>query len=166
TWNTVDGQDGGNDYYRGVGWYRRHYTVPDDQAGRELFLKFDGASLVTDLYINGTFVGEHPGGFAAFSWDVTPYLTVGGDSVLAVKVNNAFTPAVPPLAGDFTIGGGIYRHVWLIATDPLHVSLTDYASPGVYLTQTNVSAASADLQVTTKLQNDDSDAREATVLTE
>jgi beta-galactosidase len=166
TWNNLDGQDGGNNYYRGVGWYRKHYTVPDDQAGRELFLKFDGASLVTDLYVNGTFVGEHQGGFAAFVWDVTPYLTVGGDNVLAVKVNNAYNPDVPPLSGDFTIDGGLYRHVWFITTDPLHVSLTDYASPGVYLTQTNVSADSADLQVTTKLQNDGSDPREATILTQ
>jgi beta-galactosidase len=165
TWNNLDGQDGGSNYYRGIGWYRKHYTISDDLAGKELFLKFDGASLVTDLYVNGTFVGEHQGGFAAFVWDVTGYLNVGGDNVLAVKVNNAYNPAIPPLAGDFNVDGGIYRHVNLIATDPLHISLTDYASPGVYLTQTNVSAASADLETKTKLQNDDSVDRQATVLT-
>jgi beta-galactosidase len=164
TWNNLDGQDGGNDYYRGIGWYRRHYTVPDDQAGKELFIRFDGASLVTDLWVNGRYVGEHRGGFAAFGWDVTPYLTVGADNVFAVKVDNARNPDVPPLSGDFTVDGGIYRHVNLIATDPLHVSLTDYASPGVYLRQTNVSPASADLQVTTRLRNDDLTPRPATVV--
>jgi beta-galactosidase len=163
TWNNLDGQDGGNNYYRGVGWYRKHYTVPAELAGQELFLKFDGASLVTDLYVNGTFVGEHQGGFAAFAWDVTPYLTAGADNVLAVKVNNAYSPNIAPLSGDFTSDGGLYRHVNLIATNPLHVSVTDYASPGVYLQQTNVSAASADLQVTTKLQNDSATPRNVTV---
>ena len=164
TWNNLDGQQGGP-YYRGIGWYRKHYTVPDEWAGRELFLKFDGTSLVTDLYVNGTLVGEHQGGFAAFTWDVTGYLAVGQDNILAVKVNNAFNPDIPPLSGDFNVDGGIYRHVNLIATDPLHVSLIDYASPGVYLRQTNVSAASADLQVTTKLRNDDVADRDAAVLT-
>jgi beta-galactosidase len=164
TWNNLDGQDGGNDYYRGIGWYRQHYTVPDAQAGKEWFIRFDGASLVTDLWVNGRYVGEHRGGFAAFVWDVTPYLDVGADNVFAVKVNNARNPDVPPLSGDFTVDGGIYRHVNLIATDPLHVSLTDYASPGVYLRQTNVSPSSADLQVTTKLRNDDLTPRQATVV--
>jgi beta-galactosidase len=163
TWNNLDGQQGGY-YYRGIGWYRQHDVIPAEWAGRELFLKFDGASLVTDLYVNGAFVGEHRGGFAAFTWDVTPYLAVGQDNVLAVKVNNAYNPNIPPLSGDFTMDGGIYRHVNLIATDPLHVSLTDDSSPGVYLQQTNVSAASADLQVTTKLLNDDIIARQATVV--
>jgi beta-galactosidase len=166
TWNNLDGQDGGNDYYRGIGWYRRHYAVPDDQAGRELFIRFDGASLVTDLWVNGAFVGEHKGGFAAFVWDVTPYLRVGADNVLAVKVNNALNLDVAPLYGDFTMDGGIYRHVSLIATDPLHVSLTDYASPGVYVRQTNVSDARADLSVATKLRNDDAVRRGATVVAE
>jgi beta-galactosidase len=166
TWNNQDGQDGGNDYYRGVGWYRTHCPVPGDQSGRVLFLKFDGASLITGLYVNGTFAGEHRGGFAAFVWDVTPYLTLGRDNVFAVKVNNAFHPDVPPLECDFTIGGGLYRHVWLISTDPLHVSLTDFASPGIYLTPTNVSAEAADLRVTTRLRNDGSTPRGATVLTE
>ncbi len=164
TWNNLDGQQHGS-YYRGIGWYRRHYSVPDDWAGRELFLKFDGASLVTDLYVNGTFVGEHRGAFAAFTWDVTAYLAAGQDNVLAVKVNNLTNLDVPPLYGDFNVDGGLYRHVNLIATDPLHVSLTDYASPGVFLRQTNVSAASADLQVTTKLRNDDTADRAATVQT-
>jgi beta-galactosidase len=163
TWNNLDGQDGGNDYYRGIGWYRKHFTVPAQLSGKELFIKFDGAFFRTDLYVNGTFIGEHRGGFAAFVWDLTPYLTIGGDNVLAVLVDNSLDPNGPPLSGDFTMDGGLYRHVHFIATDPLHVSLTDYASPGVYLQQTNVSASSADLQITTKLQNDSPASRQTTV---
>ena len=96
TRNNQDRQDGGNDYHRGVGWYRTHCPVPCHQSGRVLYLKFDGASLASGLYVNCTFVGEHRGGFAAFVWDVTPYLAVGRDNVLAVKVNNAFHPDLLP----------------------------------------------------------------------
>src|SRR5258706_14579083 len=66
TWKNLDGQDGGGNYYRGIGWYRVHYTVSTNEAGRRLFLKFDGANIVSDVYVNGNFVGEHQGGFAAF----------------------------------------------------------------------------------------------------
>jgi beta-galactosidase len=165
TWNNLDGQTGGS-YYRGVGWYRKHYVVPADQAGQEFVLRFDGASLVTDLYVNGTSVGEHRGGFAAFSWDVTPFLHVGADNVIAVKVSNAFVSDVAPLSGDFNVQGGIYRHVNLIATNPLHVSLTDFASPGVYITPSNVTADSADLQVLTKARNEAATSRTLTVQTQ
>jgi beta-galactosidase len=164
TWNNLDGQDGGNNYYRGTGWYRKHYTVATERSGQELFIKFDGANFSTDLYVNGTFVGEHRGGFAAFAWDLTPYLTIGGDNVLAVEVSNALDAVEIPQSGDITWDGGLYRHVNLIATDPLHISVTDLASPGIYLQQTNVSAAAADLQVTTKLLNDSLMPRQATVV--
>src|SRR5437762_1361985 len=163
TWNNLDDQDGGSNYYRGIGWYRKHYTVPT-ALGQELFIKFDGALFTTDLYVNGTFVSEHKGGFAAFSWDLTPYLKVGVDNVLAVEVNNAADAVSLPQSGDITWDGGLYRHVNLIATDPLHISLTDYASPGVYLQQTNVSTYSANVQITTKLQNDCTTPRQATIL--
>src|SRR5881227_3357764 len=115
TWNALDGQDGGNNYYRGVGWYRRHLTPIASDAGKRLYLKFDGANSVTDLYVNGTLVGEHKGGYAAFGWDITSLLTVGADNVIAVKVNNAADSNLAPLGGDFTQFGGIYRHMNLIA---------------------------------------------------
>jgi beta-galactosidase len=153
TWNNLDGQDGGNDYYRGIGWYRLHYAVSTNAAGRRLFLKFDGANIVSDLYVNGSFVGEHQGGFAAFVFDATPYLNVGADNLIAVKVNNAYNANVPPLSADFTLFGGIYRDVHLLTTDPVQVSPLDYGSPGVYLKTTGVSSNSANLQVTTVVSN-------------
>src|SRR5437879_4813362 len=108
TWNNLDGQDGGNDYYRGIGWYRKHFTLPAELAGQELFIKFDGAFYRTALYVNGSFVGEHRGGFAAFVWDLTPYLTVGADNLLAVQVSNARDASAIPLSADFTMSGGLY----------------------------------------------------------
>ncbi len=162
TWNNLDGQDGGGNYYRGIGWYRVHYTVDPSYAGRRLFLKFDGAFLVSDVYVNGTLLGEHQGGFAAFVYDATPYLNVGGDNVIAVKVNNAFNADIPPLNADFTFFGGIYRDVHFLVTDPVQVSPLDFGSPGVYLKTTNVSSNSADLQVTAVVSN--STATTATVM--
>ena len=153
TWNNIDGQDGVKNYYRGVGWYRRHYTVDKNFAGRHFFLKFAGAFSVTDVYVNGSFVGEHQGGFAAFVFDVTPYLNVGADNVIAVKVNNAVNANIPPLSADFTFFGGLYRDVHLLVTDPVQISPLDYGSPGIYLQTTDVSSNSANLQVTAVLSN-------------
>ncbi len=153
TWNNIDGEDGVKDYYRGVGWYRRHFTVKKEFAGRHFFLKFDGAFSVTDVYVNGTFVGKHQGGFAAFVFDVTPCLKMGADNVIAVKVNNAVDTNVPPLSADFTFFGGLYRDVHLLVTDPVQISPLDYGSPGIYLKTTDVSSNSATLQVTAVLSN-------------
>jgi beta-galactosidase len=163
TWNNLDGQDGGNNYYRGVGWYRKHYTVPAGYAGRRLFLQFDGANIVTDVYLNGTSLGQHKGGFAAFRFDVTSLAVIGGDNVIAVKVNNASNVDIPPLSADFTFFGGLYRDVHLLVTDPLALTALDYGSSGVYLKQTNVSAASANLQVTAKVSNANAAAKSVTV---
>ena len=67
TWNATDGQDGGNNYYRGIGWYRRHYTPPASAAGKRIFLQFDGANIVTDVYVNGTMVGSIAAASRAFA---------------------------------------------------------------------------------------------------
>lgn len=164
-WNAVDGQDGGSNYYRGTGWYRRHYTPPADLAGRKLWLQFDGASLVTDVWVNGTYLGQHRGGFARFRFDATAALVPGRDAVIAVKVSNARVADVAPLAGDFTVHGGLYRAVSLWATDPLGVRMLDAAGPGVYLRQRSVTAASATVDVTAKLWNNSTAARTVTVRT-
>src|ERR1035437_1614734 len=163
TWNNLDGQESGANYYRGIGWYRTHYTVGNSLAGRHFFLKFDGASSVADVYVNGSFVGEHQGGFSAFAYDVTPYLNVGADNLIAVKVNNAVNTNIPPLSADFTFFGGLYRDVHLLATDPVHISPLDYGSPGIYLKTTSVSSNSAYLQVTAILSNSTATAQMVTV---
>lgn len=163
TWNNLDGEDGTKHYYRGVGWYRKHITLDKTIAGRRCFLIFDGAFLVTDVYVNGGFLGEHRGGFAAFVFDATPYLKPGADNVIAVKVDNAINPNIPPLSADFTFFGGLYRDVHLLVTDPVQISPLDYGSPGVYLKPTDVSSSSANLQVTTVVSNSTSVAQTVTV---
>ena len=153
TWNNLDGQDGGTNYYRGVGWYRKHFKVDNAFAGRQLFLKFDGAFSATEVWLNGNKLGEHRGGFAAFIFDATAFIKAHGDNVLAVKVSNAFDPDIPPLSADFTFFGGLYRDVHLLATDSLQVSPLDFSSPGVYLKTTEVTPASARLEVTAVISN-------------
>src|ERR1039457_5726165 len=108
TWDISDGQDGPSTrYYRGIGWYRTHYTVSNSYAGLHFFLKFDGTFSDANVWINGNYLGEHQGGFAAFVFDITPWVNVGGDNVIAAKVNNAFNADIEPLNADFTFWGGI-----------------------------------------------------------
>lgn len=164
-WNNLDGQDGGNNYYRGIGWYRLHYSADAGLTNRQFFLKFDGAFSVADVYVNGNYLGQHQGGFAAFVFDVTPYVNIGGDNLIAVKVNNAFNTNIPPLTADFTFFGGLYRDVHLLVTDPVQISPLDYGSPGIYLKTTSVSSNSANLQVTTVVSNSTASAQTVTVRT-
>ncbi|HUJ10369.1 MAG TPA: beta-galactosidase [Verrucomicrobiae bacterium] len=154
TWNNIDGQDGGDDYYRGVGWYRRHLKIDPQEAGKSFFLRFGAASTVADLFVNGQRAGSHHGAFATFCFDVTPLLHVGEDNVIAVKVNNAPNENIAPLSGDFTVFGGLYREAHLLVLDKLSVTPLDDAASGVYITQTNVSATSAELEIRTRLRND------------
>jgi beta-galactosidase len=163
TWNALDGQDGGNNYYRGPGWYRRHLTLPPELSGRSLFLKFDAASMVADVYVNGRRVGGHKGAFAAFIFDVTHVLNPAADNVIAVRVDNARNLNVPPLAGDFTLFGGLYRSVHLLALNNLSITPLDDAGPGVYATQDSVAADTAQLHVTTRLRNAAANEKTATV---
>jgi beta-galactosidase len=165
TWNATDGQDGGSNYYRGVGWYRRHVMLPADAAGKRLYLEFDGSNIVTDVYVNGTTIGQHRGGFARFRFDVTNAMTPGADNVVAVKVSNAAVTDVAPLDADFTFFGGLYRDVRLVATNALHVDMLDFASSGVYLDTTNVSAASANLRARVRVTNNDAASQSVAVRT-
>jgi beta-galactosidase len=152
TWNGLDGQDGGNNYRRGAGWYRRHVTVDPSLSGRRLYLQFDGASLMADVYVNGVRLGSHTGGFARFRFDATDALRVGADNVVAVRVDNSQL-GIPPTSSDFTIFGGLYRSVWLLSTDPVEVSVMDMGSPGVFVEQGSVGAASAAVTVRAELEN-------------
>ena len=155
SWNTLDGQDGGSNYYRGIGWYRKTLSVPATFSGKSITLEFGGSSLVTDLYVDGTFVVEHRGAFGAWNVDVTNSLSPGLQHLIAVKVDNSasLSSTVPPQSGDFNVNGGIYRDVTLLGTDNEHVTTADYGSSGVYFSSSNVSSSSANIQVRSGLIN-------------
>ncbi len=150
-WNATDGEDGGNDYYRGECWYRRTLNMDASMAGKELFLRFEGANRKAEVFINGQSVGSHAGGEAAFCFDITSAVHPG-DNQLAVKVSNKDDPAIPPLSADFTFFGGIYRPVNLLVLDPVHISPMDFASSGVYITTPQVNAQSATVQMRVLVQ--------------
>jgi beta-galactosidase len=159
TWNAADGADGGGNYVRGIGWYRRHYTPPTSLAGKTLYLQFAGVNQVADVWINGTYLGQHLGGYARFRFAATAALRLGQDNVIAVKVNNANNANIAPRQADFTFMGGVYRDVSLWAVDPLQVRMLDFAGPGVYLRQRSVTATSATVDVTAKLFNNSAASR-------
>ena len=163
TWNAQDGQDGGGDYYRGVGWYRRRLTIPRSEAGRRLYVEFDGANLEATLFVNGHEVGHHAGGTARFRFDVTSLLTPGAANVLAVQVTNAPNPNVPPRSADYTFFGGLYRDVRLVSVDPVHLDLDSFGSSGVLAFQQNVTKDSATVSVRASVSNADLAARDADV---
>jgi len=142
----------GEKYYRGPGWYRSELAV-NPQPGKRYFLRFDAASLVADVYLNGNLLGEHRGGFGAFCFEVTSNLSVSGTNLLAVRVSNASEPDIAPLSGDFSVYGGLYRAVHLVVTDQVDFSLTDHGSPGVAWLQTSVSSTQAILDVTAQISD-------------
>lgn len=157
TWNKKDAFDDVRGYYRGPAWYRKKINISNNLAGKQVFLKFGAANQVADVYVNGRFATEHKGGYTAFSVNITPYLHFGEENVIAVRVDNSFDHEVPPLSADFTFFGGIYRNVWLIATDQVHISVTDFGSPGVYLHATDVSDKSASVIAKTEVTNNSND---------
>jgi beta-galactosidase len=121
TWNAEDAFDDEPGYRRGAGWYRRTLRLgPEAGTPRRRYLHFEGANQVADVWVNGQDVGGHVGGYTAFVLDVTDALREG-ENVIAVRVDNTHDPDIPPLDADFTFYGGIYRDVWLIETDPVHI---------------------------------------------
>ena len=140
--------------YEGACWYARNLEIPEDWEGkRRVFIRFQAACLVTRVYLNDAFIGEHRGGFTAFCFELTDYLKFGNKNELRVQVDNSRREDVPPLFGDFNLYGGIYRPVDLIVTDEICISPLDYASPGVYLTTKSLKDSQAVIEVRTLVSN-------------
>lgn len=158
TWNT-DHDPPQADYYRGPGWYRKAFDAPIQWRGRRVFVRFGAASLVAQIYLNGVELGEHRGGFAAFTFELTPHLRIGSRNVLAVRVDNSRREDVIPLGGDFTVFGGLYRSVVLLVTGPADITPLDHGSSGVFIRQQSVSDTAANVEVTTEISNGYSTAR-------
>ncbi len=152
----------GKGFYTGDSWYSRHIKFDRKWTGKRVFLRFDAVSLLAEPYLNGKRLGEHHGGFAAFTFEITKELTTG-DNLLQVRVNNARRDDISPLGGDFTIFGGVYRPVSLIVTDPVDISPMDAGSPGVFLKQVMVTRELAKVEATTEVNNGTTTARSVNV---
>lgn len=130
-------------YYRGVAWYRKMLFIPQTESDKQLFIRWEGVNHSASVYINGQFIGQHKGGYTSFTFDITPYCKFGEDNIIAVKADNTLND-VPPISGDFTIFGGMYRDVWLITTPMQHIDLSNKGSNGIFIETKNVSEQSAD----------------------
>ena len=137
TWNAVDGQDGGNDYHRGTGWYIRRLTT-EETAGEKIFLEINGAAMSAEVYLNGKKITEHRGGYSTFRADLTDLLDrrENAENVLAISVHNEENDTVYPQKADFTFYGGLYRNVNLIAVPAEHFELVKDGTPGIKVTPT------------------------------
>jgi beta-galactosidase len=153
TWNAVDMQTT-KDFYQGDAFYRKSFTPSTDWKDKRVFIRFEGVGSVADIYINDKWIGEHKGAYSAFCFEITHELKLVEENILIVKANNESREDVVPINHNlFGVYGGMYRGVSLIVTHKVCFTNTDYASSGVYVRQQNVSASSADITVTAKLEN-------------
>lgn len=163
TWNAQDALSGKPDYKRGIGNYDKKLFIRSEWKGKRLFLRFEGANCVSNVFINGKQIGEHRGGYGAFIFEITDKVNYGKDNTVLVRVNNGEQLDVMPLVGDFNFYGGIYRDVHLLVTEDICISPLDYASPGVYLVQQQVDKKQAGILARINLSNGTEHPRQATL---
>ena len=162
TFNSEDGArvraevcEGGENYYRGLACYRKHFSVSSAEVSdSRLYIEFGAANTVAAVFVGGIFVGTHKGGYSAFRFEITDFLQPDIDNVIVVLVSNAPSEYVAPITdqGDFTKMGGLYRDVRLIAVNAAHIALNDCSSSGVYITPKNIAGDSADIDIRVGLE--------------
>ena len=147
TWNAVDGQDGGNDYYRGTCSYTRNLEKPELSDGDRAVLQFDGVAMTAVVSLNGEKVAEHKGGYSTFRVDITDALH-DGTNELIVSVDNSDNDTVYPQKADFTFYGGIYRDVTLHIVPAEHFALPANGAPALKVTPIVTDLASRTSEIT------------------
>ena len=152
TWNNIDGQDGGNDYWRGTCIYKTQFTAPAfDKNTQQVWLQFEGVNASAKVTLNGVEAARHDGGYSTFRADVTALLADSNE--LIVEADNSKNDRVYPQKADFTFYGGIYRDVSLLVVNRNHIALGYLGGPGVQITPT-VNGANADIEVKTWMEGD------------
>lgn len=154
--------DGSNSTYKGIGWYRRYFTLGEEYRGKKINIDFEGVMMDSEVYLNGELLYERNGGYVGFSVDISDKIRFGETNVLAVKVSNEDNPDTPPGRPennlDFHYYGGIYRDVTMRITDTLYISdalwAEEPASGGVFVTYPEVTKEKAVVQVKTHVVND------------
>ncbi len=126
----------------GIGWYRKHFSVSKNDLKKNIFIEFDGVYMNSDVWINGHHLGKYPYGYSSFQYELTKYL-VDGQNIISVRVDNSAQPNTR-----WYTGSGIYRNVWLVKTNQLHISHW-----GVSITTTQVSKEAAKVAVNTMIEN-------------
>ena len=127
----------------GTGWYRKTFTIPNDQKGKRIHIQFDGVYMNADIWLNGKHIGTHPYGYTSFWFDITDQINYGGENKIAVQVKNEGQNS------RWYSGSGIYRHVWLKVLDPVHISPW-----GIYITTPNANSSNAKVNIKSNVSND------------
>lgn len=149
TWNGEDGQDGGNDYYRGKCWYVKRLSRDQLGSGAQKYIRFEAVNSSAEIYFNGVQVGVHDGGYSAFCVKLDNILD---DNILAVAADNSPNDTVYPQVADFTFYGGIYRDVNIISLDEHHFDVSHYGAPGLKITP-EISGADAKIHAVAYVSN-------------
>ncbi len=144
SWNAVDGQDGGNDYFRGSCVYTKSFAKNELPEAELHYLEINGANSSADVYLNGKKLAHHDGGYS--TWRVNLTADLAEENVLAIVVDNAANETVYPQMADFTFYGGLYRNVNIIAVAESHFDLDYYGAPGIKITPV-VDGANANVEV-------------------
>ena len=146
TWNAQDGQDGGNDYYRGTCVYEKTFPMPAFAPEERVYLQFDGVNASAKVTLNGVVVMTHDGGYSTFRRDITELLKP--ENHLVVEADNSVNDRVYPQKADFTFYGGIYRDVKLVTVNRNHFDLDYFGGPGIAVTP-KVEGGNASVRVQT-----------------
>lgn len=132
TWNARDGQDGGNDYWRGTACYAKKLIRPETPAGSRVYLEISGAAMIAEVYFNGKKLARHEGGYSTFRVDLTGLML--DENLLCITVDNSENDKVYPQKADFTFYGGLYRDVNLVVVPEQHFELIKDGTPGIKVT--------------------------------
>lgn len=154
TWNALDIVDDTIGYHQGIGWYRKKIEISASYNSKHIELFFEGVCNKASVYINGELAKEHYGGFTGFTVNLDGKVAFGKNNEILVKVDNSkyLQDSIPPFSGDFNLMGGIYRDVWLIATNKTHFG-TEFNNQGVFFSITSISEKSARYSIQTHLNN-------------
>ena len=150
SWNAVDGQDGGNDYYRGTAYYAKTLDKASFPKADRYYLEIRGANSSADVYMDGKKLCHHDGGYSTWRVDVTDSLA--DNSLLCIAIDNSANEEVYPQMADFTFYGGLYRNVNLICVSESHFDLDYYGAPGIKVTPI-MDGANANVEVEVFLTN-------------
>ncbi|MEM9917256.1 MAG: glycoside hydrolase family 2 TIM barrel-domain containing protein [Bacteroidota bacterium] len=166
--NGVKDDDRQLTFQRAVGWYSRTLTI-EGTPDQKIFLEFEGVHQLTHLWVNGQLVGKHEvSGYTPFHFDITKYVKLGAKNTITVSADNRRYAHIPPDGHqlDFIKFGGLYRDVYLVKTNPMHISFPwEEGSAGVHLTTPAVTATNATITVKTHIKNESAVARPCTLLT-
>ena len=167
SWNDYDVMDDEPGYLRSVCIYKKELVIEERFSNKRLYLQFEGANQISEVYVNGQLAGKHIGGYTAFYVPLKGKINYGANhpNEIIVKVDNRHNDNVPPLSADFTFFGGIYRDVYLVAKNNIHFSVNDYSSNGVYISTSNVSEVSANVHIKTLVSNTDNSDNKVKLIT-